>query len=66
MLVFYPLKQAQNTFLGDDLFYRPSGNKPHLQSLDPENNFSRRLRNTGLSLLMIKPDEKFVRYEPAH
>lgn len=62
------LKQAQNTFLEDDLFYRPSGNKPQLQSLDLETSFSRRLRKTGLSLLEIKPAEKSgsnVRCEPA-
>lgn len=69
LLVSYPFKQAQNTFLDDDLFYRPSGNKPQLQSLDPDTNFSRKLRKTGLSLLMIKPAEKSgsnVRCEPAH
>lgn len=69
LLVSYSLKQAQNTFLEDDLYYRPSGNKPQLQSLDPETHFSRRLRKTELSLLMIKPAEKSgsnVRCEPAH
>lgn len=51
------------------ILYRPSGNKPQLQSLNSETNFSWRLRKTGLSLLMVKPAEKSgsnVRCEPAH
>lgn len=58
LLVSYPLKQVQNTFLEDDLFYRPSGNKPQLQGVDPETNFSRKLRKTRLRLLTIKSAEK--------
>jgi len=58
LLASYPLEQAQNAFLENDLFCRPSGNKRQLQSLDPETDFSRRLRKTGLSLLMDKASRK--------
>lgn len=55
--------------LEDDLLYTPCGNKPQLKGLDPETNFSRKLRKSRLRLLTIKPAGKSVsniRCESAH